>query len=270
MYKNFVLIIFGLFLFSCVPNKNIIYFQGNPKQSDKIQRINNVPYKLQVDDNIIINIKSEKEELVSMFKKDGNSSGSSGNSNNNNGNESFSSGSGYFNGFSIDNHGNIRIPYLGAINVLGYTTTEVRKKLEEEFKKYFNDNNDIFISVKLSGIRYTIIGEINEPGTRIVYQNRVNIIEAIANSGDITIVGNRKEVEVIRMNPTGQEKFVIDLTNIDAFNSDIFYIKSNDIIQILPLPQKSLGIGTTGLQSLTTIISVFSLLTSVIIIAKNL
>ncbi|MEO9570186.1 MAG: polysaccharide biosynthesis/export family protein [Polaribacter sp.] len=262
--KKYLLLLLTLsVLFSCVPSKDLIYLQGKPIQKKEIKRINDIPYKLQVDDMLNIDIKSNEEELVAIFKK-----GSNGNVNS--GGQGFVSGSGYFSDYSIDSYGNIRMPTLGEINVLGYTTVEVRKKIENELKKYIKNNEDVYVSVKLSGIKYTIIGEINSPGPRVIFQNKVSIIDAIANSGDITIVGNRKKVEVIRNSIHGTEKFLIDLTNIDAFYSDVFYIKPNDIINIIPLKQKSWGTGTTGLQTFTTIISVFTLLTSTFILARNI
>jgi len=129
---------------------------------------------------------------------------------------------------------------------------------------------NIFVSVKLSGIKYTIIGEINSPGPKVISQNKVSIIDAIANSGDITTVGNRKKVEIIRRSATGTDKYYIDLTNVNALTSEVFYIKPNDIINVIPLKQKSWGTGTTGLQTISTIISVFTLLTSTFILARNL
>ena len=75
---------------------------------------------------------------------------------------------------------------------------------------------------------------------------------------------------MIRNSISGTEKFLIDLTDINAFNSDVFYIKSNDIINVIPLKQKSWGTGTTGLQTLSTVISIFTLLTSTFILARNL
>ncbi len=262
MNKILLLIITTFLLASCVPNKDLIYLQGEPTTKNKIQRIQNIPYKLQVDDIIRIDIKSVNQDLVTMFQKSvtNNNAQSLGNNN-----------SDYFLGYSVDAHGNIRLPVIGKVNVLGYTVLEVRKKLETEFLKLFKNKEDIFIDVKLSGIKYTILGEIANPGTKVIRQNSLTIIEAIANSGEITNVGNRKKIEVIRTsNNNSIQKFYIDITKITAFDSEIFFIQPNDIINVLPLPQKSLGIGTTGLQSLTTIVSVFSLLTSIIIIAKNL
>lgn len=256
MIKKILLFAILSSVVSCVPSKDVIYFQGNPIEKKEIQRINNTPYKLQVDDIINIDIISTQESLVSMFKKQSSGAVSSG-------------ASGYFSGFTVDIHGNIRVPNLEKINVLGYTTTEVRQKLEKEIRKFFKIKNDIFITVKLAGFRYTIFGEIGSPGQKIIYQNRVSIIEAVANAGDISNVGNRKNIEIIRTNNSKTEKFSIDLTQVSAFDSDVFYIKPNDLIYIKPLKQKFWGTGTTGLQSLTTIFSILTLVTSTIIISRN-
>lgn len=240
--------------------------QGKPIKNSEIKRVNNIPYKLQIDDILNINITSSNPDIVSAFQKENLNTRSSGVGIGNSG-----SNQGYFSDYSIDIYGNIRVPTLGEINVLGYTELEVRKKIEDKLKEeYIKNDESLFVSVKLSGIRYTIIGEIGSSGTNIIYQNRVSIIDAIANSGDITGVGNRESVEIIRQTLNGTEKYTVDLTKIDALDSEIFYIKPNDIINIKPLPQKSWGTGTTGLQSLTTIVSVFTLITSTIILARNL
>ncbi len=90
---------------------------------------------------------------------------------------------------------------------MGYTEKEVREKIEEELAKYFKDTSNIFVTVKLAGIRFTVLGEVASPGTLVLFQNQVNIIEAIANAGDITITGNRKKVTIIRKNIDGTKKF---------------------------------------------------------------
>ena len=260
MRNHFLLLLFIPFLFSCIPAKDIIYLQGEPIAKKEIKRINNIPYKLQVDDILNIDIKSNDETLVSVFKKQ------SSNSNNTIIDESQI----FFNGYSIDSYGNIRMPTLGEINVLGYTELEVRKKIENELKKFIKTQEELFVSVKLAGIKYTAIGEIGNPGPNIIYQNKLSIIDAISSSGDITAVGNRKRVEIIRNSITGTEKFTIDLTQISAFDSDVFYIKPNDIINVIPLKQKTWGTGTTGLGALTTIVSLFTLISTTFILARNL
>jgi polysaccharide export outer membrane protein len=264
MRKTFLFLLLISVLTSCVPRKKLIYLQGEPVSLKKIREINDIPYKLQVNDILIINIKADDENLVRMFQKQGNADNAVQN------NVQGGGGGGYFFGYSVDKHGNIRLPYLGEINVLGYTTKEVREKVEGRLKEYLSDNTEIFVTVRLDGIRYRVMGEVGSPGPKIIYQNEVTIIDAVTNAGDITLVGDRENVEVIRMTPTGVKKFEVDLTKISAMDSEVFYIKPNDYINVKPLPQKSIGTGTTGLQSLTTIVSVFTLVTSVILIVRGL
>ena len=257
--KNYLLVfLLSSFIFSCVPSKDLVYLQGKPVTTKKIKRITNVPYKLQVDDIIRVDIKSTNIELVSVFKKQEKEI------------VQVSGDGAYFTDYSIDNYGNIRLPILGEINVLGYTTLEVRKKIESKLHTFIKKTENLFVSVKLSGIKYTVIGEVGNPGTRVLFQNRVSVIEAIANSGDITNVGNRKAVEIIRITDFGAEKYTIDLTKINALNSNAFYIQPNDYINVLPLKQKAWGTGTTGLQTLSTFVSIFTLITSTIILSRNL
>ena len=178
-------------------------------------------------------------------------------------------GNSYFNGYSIDMHGNIRLPYIGELNVIGYTTDEVREKIKSELKKYILTSQATFVTVKLNGIRYTIIGEIGSPGTNVLYQNKVNIIEAISNSGDIVDTGDRTNVEVIRNEFDGLKKYTLDITQVSVFDSEVFNILPHDIIYIQPIKTKSWGIGTTGLQTFTTLASIFSIIATTILLIQS-
>jgi polysaccharide export outer membrane protein len=265
MLKRFFILLLVLLAVSCVPNKDLIYLQGEPVTKKNVYKLNNEPYRLQVDDVISIDIKAEDEKYVALFMK----SSSANQSNLNNGG-GFENGSNLQSGYMVDRHGNIRLPRIGEINVLGFTTKEVRLKIEEEILKYLKDRKKFFVTVNLSGIKYTVIGEIEDPGPKVIRQNRVSIIDAISNSGGITITGNRKKVELIRYTLNVRKKYTLDLTKIDIFDSEVFYIQPNDYINIIPLKQKSWGTGTTGLQSLTTLVSIFTLVTSTILLVRNL
>lgn len=262
MFRRLLFILSICFFASCVPNKDLVYLQGKPVAKKDVYKLNNEPYKLQVGDVLAIDIKAKNEESVAIFKKSQSigSQGSGASSNVVN----------LQTGYSIDRHGNIRMPIIGEINVLGYTVKEVRLKVEKALLIYLKNEEDIFVTVRLSGIKFTIFGEVGSPGTKIINQNSVSIIEAIANSGDIIVTGNRKKIEIIRSSASGTKKYMIDLTNISALNSEVFYIQPNDLIYVRPLKQKAWGTGTTGLQSLTTLVSVFTLVTSTILLIRNL
>ena len=264
MPKRFVLFfVFFLLLFSsCIPNKDLVYFQGEPASKNEVYKILNKPYKLQVNDILSIQLKADDDKLVSLFnpiQQTGNQSSIQ-----------FNEENLYFSSYTINRQGNIRIPYVGELNVLGYTEKEVREKIEEELGKYFKDTSNIFVTVKLAGIRFTVIGEVANPGTLVLFQNQVNIVEALANAGDITLTGNRKKVTIIRKNIEETKKFQMDLTDVASIESESYYIQSNDIVYVEPLKQKSWGTGTTGSQTFSTIISVLSLVTTTVLLVRNL
>src|SRR5690606_34938416 len=94
----------------------------------------------------------------------------------------------YFDGFTVDLHGNIRVPTLGKLNVLGYTAEEIEKMITDKLlEEQFHETANIFVTVKLTGLTYTASGEIGSPGTKTVFKERLNIYEAVANSGEIPV-----------------------------------------------------------------------------------
>ena len=96
MRKHLLLFFIFPYIFSCVSVKNSIYLQGDSLQKKEIKRINNIPYKLQVNDVLFIGITSNDESLVQIF-----SSQTSKNS--------------YFSNYPIDDLGLIRIPNFDLI-----------------------------------------------------------------------------------------------------------------------------------------------------------
>ena len=258
MKKFLTFILLAIVLNSCIPKKNLVYFQGEPQQIDSLQRIQEAPYRLQINDMLDIQIQSPDKDLVDLFQR----------SQNENNSVRYTKESLYFTSYSIDKHGNIRLPYLGEINVLGYTTPEVREKIDKEFEKYFKNLDDVFVTVKLAGVRFTILGEVKKTGTLVIFQNQVTLVDAIATAGDITLVGNRKNVSIFRKTPSGTQRYVVDMLDLSTFNSDNFFIQSNDVIYVEPLKQKSWGTGATGMQTLLTITAIFSLITTVLLLTQ--
>ncbi len=251
-----------LLLTSCVPYKDTLYLEKN---KDKVADIEinadaYKPYRLQVDDILSVEIKSNNQKDVEVFSKTGDSKTGIVNQDQL-----------YFDGYQIDGFGNIRIPVIGLLNVQGQTVDEVGKLLEKRLlEEYFTPASNLFVNVKLAGIRYTINGEIGATGTRTVFQDKLNILEAIANSGDIPMTGNKKEVVVMRKIPTGYQSETLDLTDANVINSPYFYLKPNDYIYVKPLKQKSTGLGMNGLQTLTTVISLFGIITTTYLLVKSL
>ncbi len=246
-----------MFVSSCVPTKRLKYLQETEATTDSIITVERIqkPYIIQVNDLLSIRVKAIDQDAVGMFNPIGDENPNA------TGEERL-----YYDGFLVDAHGNIRVPTLGEVNVLGYTVDEVREKIEKALlENYFKEQANIFVTVKLAGIRYTTIGEIGS-GSQVIYKEQVTIMEAIANAGDISEFGDRTDVVIVRQYPGGEKRHHIDLTTIDAMRSPYYYIQPNDLIIVNPLPQKTIGLGTTGLEVFRTVTSVLALVVSSVLI----
>jgi len=259
---NRVLVVIGIIvtslLTSCIPHKDIVYLQNKNTATDSLQLMveQQKPYRIQINDILNIRVKSIDQNTVSILNPigEGNLSASS-------------SERAYFDGFTVDVHGNIRIPTLGQMNVLGYTAEEIENMIEQKLlDEQFKETANIFVTVKLAGLRYSANGEVGSPGTQVLFQERVNIFQAIANVGEIPVTGDRKDVMIIRQYPQGQQIHHLDLTDINVMNSPHYYIQPNDMIYVKPLKQKTWGTGTTGRETLATLVSALGLLTTTILL----
>ncbi|MGB7843863.1 MAG: polysaccharide biosynthesis/export family protein [Salinimicrobium sp.] len=242
---------------ACVPTKRLKYLQESEVAVDSIISVERIqkPYRIQTNDLLSIRVKALDQELVGMFNPVGNENPNA------TGEERL-----YYDGFLVDEHGNIRVPTLGEVNVLGFTVDEVREKIENSLlEHYFKDEANIFVTVKLAGIRYTTIGEIGT-GSQVIYKEQVTIMEAVAQAGDISEFGDRTDVVIVRQYPGGEKRHHIDLTTIDAMHSPYYYIQPNDLIIVNPLPQKIIGLGTTGLEVFRTVTSVLALVVSSVLV----
>ena len=262
-YFVIALIVINAMFVSCIPYKDTIYLQNKSNATDSIQVIveKQKPYRVQIYDILNIRIKAAKQETVTIF----NPIGEGGDLN------ASSLERAYFDGFTIDLHGNILMPKLGEINVLGFTTDEIKRLIEKKLlETEYKAANDIFVTVKLTGLQYTTTGEIGNTGTKTIFKERVNIFEAIANSGDIPDTGDKKDVLIIRQFPHGQKIFHLDLTDINVMNSPYYYIQPNDMIYVKPLKQKSWGTGTTAIQNIGAVATVLSLITTTILLLNRI
>lgn len=249
-------------LVSCIPTKKLTYLQETQVKQDSLIQINlqQRPYRVQINDVLSIRVKALDQELVALFNPSTSAS------------EGASLDEGYYyDGFVVDRHGKIRLPTLGEVSVLGYTTEEIRDIIQQKLlEDYFTEEANIFVTVKLAGIKYTIAGEVGGPGTKVELVEELTLLQAIVNSGDITQYGDRTDVLVIRQYPGGKKIHHVDLTTIDALNSPYYYVQPNDLILVNPLPQKSLGLGTTGFQTLTTLVSVLTLAVTTVLLFTRL
>ena len=248
MRKALILILLGMVAVSCVSKKRLTYLQKSEETSDTTNyELQRTKYKVQPNDILNIDVRSFDQETSDLFN-----SSQSRVTNMNAGDLIF-----YLTGYTVDLNGDIEMPITGKINVAGNNTEEIKALIEAELQNYFRDDA-VYVTVQLAGVRYSVIGDAARPGKYVIYQNQVNIFEALAQAGDITMVGDRREVEIVRQVGNGVEVITLDLTDSQVLSNPHFFIQPNDIINIKPLGVKSFGIGTTGFQSFASVIGVLA------------
>lgn len=236
----------------------------NPLEIDTAgyQMIKRNYYKVQKNDMLSIQIRSLTPEIDKYFRLG--QGQNNGNFNGRNGNSQL-----YFNGYSVDQFGNIDLPVLGTVYIEGLSINEIQKLLLKKLSEYFNTST-LFVKTQLSGIKFTVIGDVQNPGQHYLYQNEANIFEAIALAGDIEVVGKRDEVQIVRQHPQGVKYYEVDLTSKEVVNNPMYFIQPNDIINVKPMKQKTWGVGVTGVQTFLTAASLITTTIALIALFRGL
>jgi polysaccharide export outer membrane protein len=232
---------------SCVPAKKLIYLQPEEQESsDKVFTYDRQEYLLQVNDILDVQIKSMNPDVNAIFSNQ--SSGQSPQVVAQSGGDLY-----YMSGYSVDHQGEISIPFVGEISVVGLSLAQAEKQIDSSVALLFSN---YALQVKLGGIRFSALGEFNAPGKRVVLQNQATIFEAIALSGDLTQLARRDQVKLIRQYPQGTKIHSLNLLDQSIIGSPFYFIQPNDVLYAEPLPQKSYGLGVNGAQTISTLVGV--------------
>ena len=214
---------------SCYYNKRLVYLQDNTYSESQPKLVENRKsiYQLQPNDILSIKVKSSTDAQVSdifnittttqapMFTSPGNL---------------------FLEGYSIDEEGKITLPIIGALTVKGMSVEQAQDSIQLNANKYLKNATVI---VKLISFKITVLGEVNNPGYHYVYNNQITILEALGLAGDLTPVGSRKNIKLVRQVQGGSEVVLLDLTNPNLLKSKYFYLMPNDALYIEPLKARS-------------------------------
>lgn len=161
--------------------------------------------------------------------------------------------------YTVDENGNITLPMLGKVHVLGLNRIEAIEKIRAELTQYIKDPG---VNINFNNFRISVLGEVAHPGSFIMPTERVTILEALGMAGDLTIRGVRQNVMLIREINGQKTLHRLDLTQKSTLNSPYYYLAQNDVIYVEP-NKAQINNSKLGANS-NIIISVASLLITVI------
>ena len=115
----------------------------------------------------------------------------------------------------------------GGLFVNGKTTEEVEELIKKRYDEYIIDPQVSVSLDKAASYRYSILGDIAQPGVRLM-SHRMTVTEAIAESGGVLPTGDRSKVVVLRRQKDGT------LGQIPVNVSAIYKGKAPDAIYLVP------------------------------------
>lgn len=140
--------------------------------------------------------------------------------------------------YLVNNDGTIDFPVLGRLKVMGLTKSEAEDMIREKLMPHFEEVP--IVTVRMSNYKIAVLGEVARPGSFVVNNEKVNIFEALAMAGDLTVWGVRDDVKLIREDATGKREIIsLNLNNAEVVTCPYYYLQQNDILYVSPNKTKA-------------------------------
>lgn len=247
-----VMVFFAISISSCVSTKKIIYLNN---LSDSKGSLTNpkIDFETKIQKNDLLSIAiggSNPEDLITLNSGSGVIPGATAGG-------SASKSIGYL----VEANGTIQIPFVGRVKAEGLTRLQLEDTLTLMLKDY---TKNPVVNVKFLNYNYSVLGEVSHPGKFEMDNERTTIFDALANANDLTTFGKRNNILVVREENGHRVYGHVDILSKDVFDSPYYYLKTNDIVYVEPVPAKFLtrngipqliGITAAALALVLTIVS---------------
>ena len=254
--KNLFFLLFSVVLFSCSAPKDITYFQDLDKHMDKLNEIESKrnEFRIKSGDNLVITVSApiKNQEAVAQFNLPLFSYLTVGDETVNQSTQ--------LQTYTVNEDGNVDFPVLGKIELAGKTKFEAIDFLKNKVSAYVTDP---VVNIQLSSFGVAVLGEVLQPMYVRAKNERLTILEALSEAGDMTIFGNRTNVLVIR-EVNGNRKYArLDLTSAETLMSPYYYLQQGDAVIVEPnkAKKRSSKYGTAENYMLSVVSLSFTALT---------
>ena len=255
MKKLMFIVVVSLFMLSaCSSNRNITYLNGVHEYANTDISKQKVPYTIQPDDVLSIEIRSMVPEAAIVYNRISNQTNTATNLN-----------LLQLEGYPVSSAYTINFPVLGILDVKGSTL-----ELEKKITKLLLDGGHLVsptVSVRLLNSKFTVLGEVSNAGTYTFLDRNLTLLQALGYAGDLTILGKRNDITLIREINGIRSIKKLDITSNAILDNSAYYIRNNDVIIVNPNYNRIKSAGFIG--SPQSIASISSLLLSITLLIIN-
>lgn len=161
-------------------------------------------------------------------------------------------------GYLIPNNGNVRLPLIGVVSIIGLTENQAATKITKLVKVYIRNP---FVSVKILNQKLFVLGEVKSAGVVQVTNGTMSLFEALARTGDLTNDADRTDIKIIRGGLRHPEVREVNLADMSQMNLTSLILLPNDIVYVQPRAMKAYNVAfkeqTPFFNMLTTMMSPF-------------
>jgi polysaccharide export outer membrane protein len=230
LFTTFLLLM--VLLTSCTSYKDNLYFQGlgrNPEMTYKAT--NFTPPTIQPGDVLALNVKSMNADASDVFNSGGKSSSSKSKDA-----TSSSVSDGGNGGYLVNKDGEIQLPLVHAVKVGQLTLEEAAAVIKSKINTYLKEPE---VTVAFTNFKVSILGDVGHPDVYSVTNEKFSITDALSMAGDLTPTANPKTILLVR-EVDGKRRYInIDITSPSLFDSQYYYLKSNDLLYVAPGKSKT-------------------------------
>ncbi len=135
--------------------------------------------------------------------------------------------------YLVDNDGNIEYPVIGKVHLGGLSKSEAEELIKSKIQPYLAESENVVVHVRMNNYKYAVLGGVSKPGLYTTQNEKVSILEAIAQAGDLTLYAQRDNIVLIRENSDGEKEFhQLDINDANIVSSPYYYLQQNDVIYV--------------------------------------
>ena len=259
MNKFFLIVLLAFVMTGCQSYKKVPYLQDAEAVSHGVQNEQLYDAKIMPKDLLTIVVSCTSPELAAPFNLTVATQGNVA--------SNYTTAQPVLQQYLVDNEGKINFPVLGELKVGGLTKKEAEQLIIEKLKPYIKETP--IVTVRMVNYKISVLGEVARPGTFTINNEKVNLLEALAMAGDMTVWGLRDNVKLIREGADGKQQIItLDLNSAETILSPYYWLQQNDIVYVTPNKAKArnsdIGNSTSLWFSATSIlVSLASLLVTI-------
>ncbi len=113
----------------------------------------------------------------------------------------------------------------------GKTVEQIQDEITKKLDEYIIDPKVTVTLDKVGSARYSVLGDVGQPGVKLM-ERRINVYDAIVESGGVLRTGDKKRVTIYRQTAGGITPIAINMEDIARGKAEMVYLVPGDQVII--------------------------------------